>query len=255
MMLRRMVIVALAGLLDIACCAAAQARPLLVLAASSLQESLTAASQAWAAQGHERPVLSFAGSPALARQVEAGAPADLFISADEAWMDELQSKGLVRKGTRASFLANRLVLVAPAGSPLNISIQRGFPLARALGKGRLAMADPDSVPAGRYGRAALASLGVWPSVRPKIVRAENVRAALAFVERGAAAAGIVYDTDRRASPKTRLVGVFPQGSHPPITYSIATLGTARNADADGFRRFLLSLAAKRIFTRFGFSTL
>jgi len=145
----------------------AQAKPPLVLAAASLQESLTAAGDAWAARRHEKPVLSFAASSALARQIDSGAPADLFISADEPWMDDVQKNGMVRPGTRVSFLANRLVLVAPAGKGARLTIGRGFPLARALGTGRLAMADPDAVPAGKYGRAALTALGVWPAVAPR----------------------------------------------------------------------------------------
>jgi len=239
-------------LLSLGIAAPLSAKPPLVLAAASLQESLTAASDAWVAARHERPVLVFAASSALARQVEAGAPADLFISADEAWMDAVEAKQLLRPGTRSSFLSNRLVLIAPVGHPLRLAIRPGFPLARALGSGRLAMADPDAVPAGKYGRAALTSLGVWAAVEPNVVRAENVRAALAFVERADAAAGIVYATDARASTRVRVVGLFPLSSHPPITYPIATLKSATSSDADPFRRFLLSPAGKRIFARYGF---
>lgn len=246
-------ILAIAGLLAASVPAVLTAKPPLVLAAASLQESLSAAADAWAADHHQRPILAFAGSSALARQIEAGAPADLFISADEDWMNEIQSKGLVRPGTRSDFLANRLVLIAPLGSSLRLRIGPHFPLARALGVGKLAMADPDSVPAGRYGRAALTALGVWPSVEGKVVRAENVRAALAFVERGAAAAGIVYDTDRLASHKVLLVDRFPLSSHPPIAYPVAILKSSSSADADGFRRFLISPAGRRIFARFGFA--
>ena len=140
------------------------AKPPLVLAAASLQESLTRAGQVWAARGHAVPVLSFAASSALARQIGAGAPADLFVSADQDGMDTVERGGLVRAGTRATLAGNRLVLIAPAGRGTTIAIRRGFPLARALGGGRLAMADPDAVPAGRYGKAALATLGVWPAV-------------------------------------------------------------------------------------------
>ena len=245
--------VAIAGLLIASLPAASWAKPPLVLAAASLQESLNAAADAWAADHHQRPILAFAGSSALARQIEAGAPADLFISADEEWMNEVQSKGFIKAGTRSDFLTNRLVLIAPLGSSLRIRIKPHFLLARLLGSAKLAMADPDSVPAGRYGRAALTALGVWPSVESKVVRAENVRAALAFVERGAAAAGIVYDTDRLASHKVVLVGIFPEYSHPPIAYPVAALKASASLDADGFRRFLISPAGKRIFARFGFS--
>jgi molybdate transport system substrate-binding protein len=233
--------------------AAAQQKGPLVLAAASLQESLTAAADAWAARKHPRPVLSFAGSSALARQIDAGAPADIFISADEAWMEHVQKKGLVKPGTRVDFLANRLVLVAPAAHARKIAIGPGFPLAKALGDGRLAMADPDAVPAGKYGKAALTALGVWAQVKDKVARAENVRAALALVERGEAPYGVVYATDAYASKGVRIVGVFPDDTHPPITYPIAVLKDAPSPDAEGFRRFLVSSAGKAIFRRYGFT--
>jgi len=231
----------------------AQRKGPLVLAAASLQEALTEAASAWAARGNPRPVLSFAASSALARQIEAGAPADIFISADGPWMDAVEKKGLLRPGTRVSFLGNSLALIAPAGRPGTLAIRPGFPLARALGTGRLAMADPNSVPAGRYGRAALTSLGVWNAVQSKIAQAENVRAALALVERGAAPLGIVYATDARASKRVRLVGTFPASSHPPILYPLAMLRASRNPAAEPFRRFLLSRQGKAIFARHGFS--
>lgn len=232
----------------------ALAKPPVVLAAASLQESLTAAADAWVGRGHERPVISFAASSALARQVEAGAPADLFISADEEWMDFLSKRGLVHQSTRVSLLTNRLVLIVPGDSKLRLAIAPGFALARALGNGRLAMADPDAVPAGRYGKAALTSLGVWSAIAPKVAPAENVRAALALVEQGEAPAGIVYATDAAASRKVRVIGVFPGNGHPPISYPIALLRSATSADAEPFRLFLLSRAATAIFTRYGFGT-
>ena len=230
------------------------ARAPLVLAAASLQESMNAAADAWAARGHPRPVLSFAGSSALARQVEAGAPADLFASADEEWMDELEAKRLLVPGSRVDLVANRLVVVAPAGSRVTLNARRGVALAAVLAKGPLAMADPDAVPAGKYGKAALERLGAWPAVAPHVVRADNVRAALALVERGAAPFGIVYATDARASKAVTVVGVFPASSHRPIRYPLARLKASTSADADGFRRFLVSGAGKAIFRRFGFST-
>ena len=235
--------------------ATVSARPPVVLAAASLQESLTAAADAWASQGHERPVISFAASSALARQVEAGAPADLFLSADEEWMDRLATLRLIRPSTHVDLLTNRLVLIAPATSARHLTIRRAFPLARALGNDRLAMADPDTVPAGRYGKAALTSLGVWPSVASRIAPAENVRAALALVERGEAPFGIVYATDARASSKVRVIGIFPASSHPAIRYPIAVLATATSSDAERFRRFLLSDQGRAIFARFGFGTI
>jgi molybdate transport system substrate-binding protein len=232
---------------------AAYAKPPLVLAAASLQESLTAAADAWAARKHEKPVISFAASSALARQIDAGAPADLFISADEPWMDDVEKHGLLKPGTRVSFLANRLVLVAPAASAARISIRKNMPLAQALGDGRLAMADPDAVPAGKYGKAALTALGVWPAVEGKVARAENVRAALALVERGEAPFGVVYETDAKASKGVRIIGIFPPDSHPKISYPIAVLTTASSADTEGFRRFLISGAGRAIFARYGFT--
>jgi molybdate transport system substrate-binding protein len=227
----------------------------LVLVAASLQESMNAAADAWARKGNPRPVISFAASSALARQIAAGAPADLFVSADEEWMDDIQRRGLIVPGTRADFLGNRLVLVASALDMKGVPIQRGSPIAAMLGSGRLAMADPDAVPAGRYGKAAFERLGLWPALAPKVVRAENVRAALAFVERGAAKYGVVYATDARASRKVRVAGIFPANSHPPIRYPVARLKASTSPDAEGFRQFLLSREGKAIFARFGFTPL
>lgn len=232
----------------------APARGPLVLAAASLQEALTDAADRWTAKGHARPVLSFAASSALARQAEAGARADVFASADEQWMDHLQAKRLLKAGTRARLTENRLVLVARADSRLALRIGRGFPLARALGAGRLAMADPASVPAGRYGREALISLGAWDAVAGRIAAAENVRAALALVERGAAPLGIVYATDARASKNVRVVGVFPAQSHAPITYPVALLATSRHPEAERFRQFLISAEGRAILARRGFGS-
>jgi molybdate transport system substrate-binding protein len=234
--------------------ATAQSRAPVVLAAASLQESLSAAAQRWASKGHPRPVLSFAASSALARQVEAGAPADLFISADEAWMNYLGQRRFIRTPTRVSFLTNSLVLVAPATSRLRLSIGPRFPLAAALGQGRLAMADPAAVPAGRYGKEALTRLGVWSSVAGKIAAAENVRAALALVLRREAPLGIVYATDARAAAGLRVIGTFPASSHGPISYPLAALANSRNPEAEGFRRFLVSAEGKAMFRRFGFGT-
>jgi molybdate transport system substrate-binding protein len=200
--------------------------PPVVLAAASLQESMNAAADAWARHGHVRPVISFAASSALAR--------------------------LLAAGTRADFLGNRLVVVGAPGGPAHIPA-RGAALARVLGVGPLAMADPDSVPAGKYGKAALIKLGAWEAVAPHVVRAESVRAALALVERGAAPFAIVYATDARAARSARVVGMFPANSHPPIVYPLARLKTATNPDGEGFRRFLLSREGRAIFVGFGFT--
>jgi molybdate transport system substrate-binding protein len=223
-----------------------------VLAAASLQESMTAAADAWAAKGHVRPTISFAASSALARQVEAGATADLFVSADEDWMNELAKRRLIVPASRETFLGNRLVVAAAAGTTVRIPSRPPAALARVLTEGPLAMADTP-VPAGRYGQQALEALGVWKQVAPRVVRAENVRATLALVERGAAPLGIVYATDAKASTRVRIAGVFPASTHPAITYPIARLTTSRNPEAEAFRRFLTSRQGKAIFVRYGFS--
>ena len=234
--------------------AAAQSKAPLVLAAASLQESMNAAADAWAKKGHPRPIISFAASSALARQVLAGAGADLFVSADEEWMDALAAKGLIVAATRVDFLGNRLVVVAKASNSVRIPIRPAAALARTLGAGPLAMADPSGVPAGKYGKAALQKLGVWAAVVPKVVGAENVRAALALVERGAAPLGIVYATDAlAAAPALRIAGIFPAASHPPISYPIARLKASINPEGEAFRRYLASAEGKAIFVRYGFS--
>lgn len=224
-----------------------------MLAASSVQEALEAAADVWAAKGHPRPLLSFAATSALARQIESGAPAHLFLAADEQWMDAVERAGKVRPGTRAVLLGNAIVLVAPAGSSTGTVDLDPTGFARALGKtGRLAIADPDSVPAGRYGKASLDALDLWPVVAPRLARAENVRAALALVERGEVPLGIVYATDAMASNRVRIVASLPASGHPPIRYPIAALTNADHPDAEGFRQFLLSDEARAIFARFGF---
>ena len=223
-----------------------------VLAAASLQESLVEAADAWTGQGNPRPVLSFAGTPALARQVIAGSPADLFISADEKWMDELASRALIRAESRAAFLTNQLVIIAPADSPFRFDPGPGVTLDRQLGSGRLAMADPDSVPAGRYGKQALTRLGVWQSVSGRVTASDSVRQALALVARGEAPLGIVYATDAKSEPRVRVVATLPQDSHDPIIYPIAILTRSGNDEAQSFRQFLLSPAAMAIFRRHGF---
>lgn len=224
-----------------------------MLAAASLQEAMTEAADAWARKGHAMPALSFAGSSALARQVESGAQADIFVSADEQWMDALERKGLVREGTRQTAFGNALVLIAPKANTASVSLARPASLRAALGDGRLAMADPDAVPAGRYGKAALEKLGLWDSVSTRVAPAENVRSALALVERGQAPLGIVYATDALASDKVVVVARFPAPSHPPIRYPAAVLKTSKNAEAAPFLAFLQSGEARRIFVRHGFT--
>ena len=233
--------------------AAAQARGPLVLAAASMQEALGEAADRWAARGHPRPVLSFAASSALARQIGAGAPADLFVSADDRWMEWLAEKGRLVPGTRAVLAGNRLVVVAAPGRGQELGGMRGRALGTLLAAGPFAMGDPAAVPAGRYGKTALERLGAWPMVARRVVRGESVRAALSLVERGAAPYGIVYATDARIAPRLRIVGRFPPGSHPPVHYPVARLVSARHPDAEGFRRFLLSPAGQSILVRHGFT--
>lgn len=228
-------------------------RGLLVLAAASMQGPLDEAAAAWAAKGHAAPVTSYAASSAIARQAMSGAQADILITADRDWMDRADQGDILTPGSRADLLANRIVLIAPRGARLTIDLASGATLSRALGGERLALADPDSVPAGRYGRAALESLGLWDAVEGRIVRAENVRAALALVERGAAPLGIVYATDAAQSDRVRVVATFDPALHPPIRYPIARLRAGRSEDAAGFRDFLLADEAQAIFARYGFT--
>jgi molybdate transport system substrate-binding protein len=196
--------------------------------------------------------LSFAASSALARQLELGAPAQVFVSADGEWMDYLANLGFIDPATRRDVAGNELVLVAPAGSELKIAIEPGLRLAAALGGGRLALADPDSVPAGRYARAALTSLGAWKDVESRLVPAENVRAALAYVSRGEVPLGIVYRTDVRVDAKVRVIGAFPAGTHPPIVYPAAAVRGSPRAAAK-FVEYLAKAKAQAIFVRHGFT--
>ncbi|GAA0603568.1 molybdate ABC transporter substrate-binding protein [Craurococcus roseus] len=232
--------------------------PLTVFAAASLQDALRAIEPAWRAAAPGGPPLrfSFAASSALARQIEQGAPADLFASADEPWMDYLQQRNLIAPDTRASPLANALVLVAPAGSAIRpMTLDRGTDLAALLGpNGRLATGDPAHVPVGRYAQAALEWMGQWQALSPRLARADNVRSALLLVERGEAPLGIVYATDAGASQGVRAVGTFPTGSHPPVTYPFAV---TRRAEGDARARALLAFLAgpgsEGVWRRFGFS--
>lgn len=235
--------------------ALAQARkPVVVFAAASLQTALDAAAAAWKAETGKSVTVSYAASSALARQIEQGAPADLFASADLDWMDHLDRKGLVRTGTRRNLLGNTLVLVEPASAPASsLTIAPGFPLAAAIGGSRLATGNPQSVPVGRYAQAALTTLGVWAEVGPRVAGADNVRAALALVARGEARFGIVYATDARVEPKVRVVGTFPAASHPPIVYPFALTADAASPDAEAFLAWLSSPQAVDLFTSQGFS--
>lgn len=226
----------------------------LVFAATSLTDALMAVANAYEKTGQRRPLFSFASSATLARQIENGAPAELFISADEQWMEYVAERKLIESASRLSWLGNRLTLISAANTPMTLEITTDFPLAKALGMGKLALADPDSVPAGRYAKAALESLNVWHEVEGSVVRAENVRAALAFVERGEARAGVVYATDAALARNVKIVGEFPENSHPPITYPMALVGKTPSDEARAFYNFMRSTAATDITASFGFST-
>ena len=220
----------------------------LILAPVSLQGVLDEQADHWAAAGHPRPVISYGGTPSIARQVQEGAPADLFLSADARWMEVLRARGLVRPDTVAIVATNSLVIVTQAEVPGPSDLSPAIALAR----GRIAVADPTSVPAGRYAKAALTTLAIWKEVEPRLIPAENVRAALALVERGAVPLGLVYATDARASARVRIVGTIPATTHPPIIYPIAQLTRSSSGEAAGFRRFLLNSEARRVFVRHGF---
>ena len=235
--------------------AAAQDKKVLVFAAASLRNALDDVNAQWTKDAGKTAKISYAGSSALAKQIEAGAPADLFISADLAWMDHLADEGLIEPETRANLLGNRIVLIAPRASSASLEIVRGFPLAAAIGNGKLAMANTDAVPAGRYGKAALEKLGVWPSVQDKIAQAENVRAALLLVSRGEAPFGVVYRTDAAADPNVRIVDAFPEDTHPPIVYPVALTAQTMNADAAALLAYLTTPAARAAFEKQGFTVL
>lgn len=234
---------------------ASAAEKVTVFAAASLKDVLTSISDDWKAETGNEAVLSFAGSSALAKQIAEGAPADVFVSADLDWMDNVEEQGLVKEGTRLSLLANRIVLVAPADSDAALAIAPGFDLAGTLGDERLAMANTDSVPAGKYGKAALEKLGVWEAVSPKVAQAENVRAALLLVSRGEAPLGIVYETDARADPGVKIVDRFPEDTHAPIVYPAAVLKDAKSPVAQDFLDLLKTDKARAAFEAAGFTVL
>jgi molybdate transport system substrate-binding protein len=240
---------ALAAVLAL-CAAAASARPVVVFAAASLRNALDEVIAGWPGG---TATVAYAGSPALARQIEQGAPADLFISADGPWMDHLAGQGLLREGTRRDLLGNRLVLIAhgPA-APLG-AIGPGTDILGLLKGERLAMAHVAAVPAGRYGRAALEALGLWAGLAGRLAQAENVRAVLALVARGEAPLGIVYATDAAAQPGVSVIGTFPTSSHPPIVYPAAVLAGSTNPAAGALAEHLASAAARAVFDRHGFT--
>jgi molybdate transport system substrate-binding protein len=260
MIKRRMVLglglAVMMGLEPVIGAAQAQSKDLVIFAAASLKNALDEASAAWVKEtGKPAPKMSYAASSVLAKQLELGAPADLFLSADLDWMDYAAGKGLIRPETRVTLLANRIGLIAPADSKVALVLAPGVDLAAALGDGRLAMGNVDAVPAGKYGKAALETLGVWDKVKDKVAQADNVRAALLLVSRGEAPLGIVYTTDAAADPKVKVVAVFPQETHPPILYPVAVTKDSLHADAPAFLAWLRGTAPRAAFEKQGFTVL
>ena len=258
---RSVLTTALAGLMLVASLSFAEAQKaetttLTVFAAASLKNALDSAATAYQASTGNKTTISYAGSSALAKQIEHGAPADIFISADLDWMDYVAKAKLIKDGTRSNMLGNRLVLITPKSSSADIKIGKDFALAAALGDGRLAVADVKALPAGKYAHAALEKLGVWSAVEPKLAQAENVRAALALVAQGEAPFGIVYETDAVAEPKVKIVDFFPDDTHPPIIYPIAVTAASKNPDAAlAFISYLKSPEGQAAFTKQGFTIL
>ncbi len=231
-----------------------------VFAAASLQNALSDIAKVYTAQTGIAVRLTFGGSPAIARQIEQGAPADIMISADIEWMDYVQSRNLVDPASRTNLISNRLVLVAPIAAPVTLALappaSANKALAQTLGPGRLAMADPDTVPAGRYGKAGLITLGLWDGVKAKIAPSDSVRSALAFVARGEAPLGLVYASDAVAEPKVKIVGVLPRTSHPLIVYPGAVVQSTKAPDqAKAFLAWLKGRRAQTILLKAGFSPL
>ncbi|KAB1083299.1 molybdate ABC transporter substrate-binding protein [Neorhizobium galegae] len=226
-----------------------------VFAAASMKNALDNANKAWSAQEGRQVTVSYAASSALAKQIENGAPADILISADLDWMKYLSDKKLVKEDTRFNWLGNRIVLVAAKDTANPVDIRPGFDLAGLLKGGRLAIGEPNAVPAGKYGKAALEKLGIWSSVEKSVASAESVRAALALVSRGEAPYGIVYQTDAAADPGVTIVGVFPADTHPPIVYPIAILSESKSKDAPAYLDYLKSARAAPFFEKEGFIVL
>ena len=226
---------------------------LTVFAAASLKEALDEAAAAYRRQTGVPVRVSYAASSALARQIEQGAPADVFFSADLEWMDYLQQRNRLDVATRRSLLGNRLVLIAPRASKARVDLNRPATLLAALGGGRLAIGQTRTVPAGKYAKASLESLSLWSGVRPRLAESESVRAALMLVARGETPLGIVYASDAKAEPGVRVVATFPEDSHPPIVYPVAALRGARAAQATRFVQWLASPDADALFTKRGFA--
>ena len=227
-----------------------------VFAAASMKNALDDVDAAFTKASGIKVTASYEASSALAKQIEAGAPADVFISADQRWMDYVSEHKLIKADTRVNLLGNKLVLIAPKDSKLDhVAIGQGFDIAKLAGDGRIAVADVKAVPAGLYAKAALEKLGAWKAAEPKLAQGENVRATLAFVARGETPLGIVYETDARIEPKVKIIGVFPANSHPPVTYPVAATANTTKADVPKYLDFLRTQQAKGIFEKYGFNVL
>ncbi len=244
-----------AGAMMLAAPAAHADEQVVVFAAASLKNALDEVNKACEKDVGEAAKISYAASSALAKQIEEGAPADVFISADLDWMKYLSDKKLTKSDTEVKLLGNQIVLVAPKDSKAEVKIEKGFDLAKVIGDGKLAMGDFKAVPAGKYGKAALESLGAWSSVEGKVAQAENVRAALKLVATGEAAAGIVYQTDANAEKGVKVIGVFPEETHPPIVYPVAQTAESKDKDAPAFLKCLRSAKAGELFKAQGFTLL
>ena len=230
--------------------------PITVFAAASLKNALDDTNAAFTKATGVKIIASYEASPSLARQIEAGAPADVFISADLRWMDYVAGKGLIKADTRLNLLGNKLVLIAPKDDKIDhVTIGPGFDIAKLAGDGRIAVADVKAVPAGLYAKAALEKLGSWGAAEPKLAQAENVRVTLALVARGETPLGIVYETDAKIEPKVKVVGVFPDDSYPPVTYPVAQTSDSKSPSTGRYLAFLRSAMAKTIFEKYGFSYL
>jgi molybdate transport system substrate-binding protein len=235
--------------------AQAQEKSITVFAAASMKNALDDVDAAFTKQTGTKVVANYDASSVLMKQIEQGAPADVFVSADLKWMDYGSQKKLIDEGTRVNLLGNKLVLIAAKDSKLDpVTIGPGFDLAKLAGDGRITTGDVQAVPVGIYAKAALEKFGLWASVEPKMAMAANVRAALLLVARGEAPLGIVYATDAKVEPRVKVIGVFPDGSHEPIVYPVAATKTAK-PDATPYLAFLRSSAAKSIFESYGFAFL
>ena len=233
----------------------AQERTVAVFAAASLKNALDEINAAFTKRTATKVVASYAATPALIKQIEQGAPADIFASADLDWMDYGAQKKLIKEDTRVNLLGNRLVLIASRDSKIeNADIRPGFDLAQLAGNGRIVTGDVRAVPAGKYARAALEKLGAWAAAEPKMAMIENVRAALMLVARGEAVLGIVYESDAKVEPAVKIVGRFPSGSHPEIVYPVALITNAK-PEAAQYLAFLRSRDAKAVFEKYGFTFL